>query len=629
MAIPPNPVQGPVAPIPTYKPRRILTHARLVVLGVLLAIIVVLAVFSWITSDSMDHLPFLDTKSSAGKLAQSQKTLVDLSPWQTASALAPLAVTHEESEYAQEAERLADHEVDQAFASALRLATAQVQSRVLTGDALEFSKRVEELQDEVKEDKAQVLEFSPAPGNTGKANSGDAVEDDADDLEIAKAQLGLDNDQLDNAQDDLARASGDIRSQIQSELADHEATMKKYESEAVKQKQAAVVTAAGYGTLAAQIRAWNSQRSRKKLIEQAALQTQQDVKTLTTERAKIAEQNKAASAATAPVPNDHQAKLANLKARSAERQLLSLYDDRIQTEQRLSAIYSKWSTQVDLQHRILMHLTLESLAWIAFLIVLVVLADTLILRLMTRPTLDVRRTQTLRKILQLAVQVVGVVMVLLVIFGTPSQMPTILGLATAGLTVVLQDFIIAFFGWFVLMGKNGIRVGDWVEINGVGGEVSEIGLFRTTLLETGNWADIGHPTGRHVAFINSFAIRGQYFNFSTTGQWMWDEISVSVPSSENTYAMVEDIHKAVVEETDKNATAAEQEWQRGSRADGLGQFSADATVNLRPSAAGVDVLVRYVTRASDRADMRNKLFQRVLDVMRRPDSAGNEPVAAG
>jgi hypothetical protein len=106
-------------------------------------------------------------------------------------------------------------------------------------------------------------------------------------------------------------------------------------------------------------------------------------------------------------------------------------------------------------------------------------------------------------------------------------------LTTAGLTLVLQDFIIAFFGWFVLMGKHGIRVGDWVEINGVGGEVTEIGLFRTTLLETGNWTDKGHPTGRRITILNSFAIRGQYFNFSTAGQWMWDEISVSLPPSDD------------------------------------------------------------------------------------------------
>jgi small-conductance mechanosensitive channel len=101
-----------------------------------------------------------------------------------------------------------------------------------------------------------------------------------------------------------------------------------------------------------------------------------------------------------------------------------------------------------------------------------------------------------------------------------------LGLATAGLTVGLKDFIVGFIGWFVLMGKNGIRLGDWVEINGVTGEVVEIGPFHTVLLETGNWTDSGHPTGRRVTFTNSFAIEGHYFNFSTTGQWLWDELTV-------------------------------------------------------------------------------------------------------
>jgi small-conductance mechanosensitive channel len=89
------------------------------------------------------------------------------------------------------------------------------------------------------------------------------------------------------------------------------------------------------------------------------------------------------------------------------------------------------------------------------------------------------------------------------------------------------------------MGKNGIRVGDWVEINGVGGEVVETGVFRTTMLETGNWTDEGHPTGRRVSLMNSFAVRGQSFNFSTTGQWMWDEIRLTILPAEDAYRTIE------------------------------------------------------------------------------------------
>ena len=167
---------------------------------------------------------------------------------------------------------------------------------------------------------------------------------------------------------------------------------------------------------------------------------------------------------------------------------------------------------------------------------------------------------------------------LLVIFGAPDQMPTILGLATAGLTVVFQDFILAFFGWFVLMGKNGIRVGDWVEINGVGGEVVEIGLFRTALLETGNWTDKGHPTGRRVTFINSFAITRAVLQLLDRGA-----VDVGRDQREcaggrgRRYKTIEAIQKAVIEQTAKDTSQAEAEWKAATqKQQGLSQFSAQA-----------------------------------------------------
>src|SRR6202046_2047594 len=182
-----------------------------------------------------------------------------------------------------------------------------------------------------------------------------------------------------------------------------------------------------------------------------------------------------------------------------QRLILSIVSDRLGAQQQLAALYVRWGKQVELQHKIVLHLMLQSLTLIAVIFLLTVLAGWILELTLERMSRDRRQRETFRTILNLGTQLVGLLLVLLVIFGTPAQMPTILGLATAGLTVVFQDFILAFCGWFVLMGKNGIRVGDWVEIDGGGGEGVEIGLFRTWLLETGNWAAGGHPTGRRMA----------------------------------------------------------------------------------------------------------------------------------
>jgi small-conductance mechanosensitive channel len=613
-------------------PMRVLGRARFIFLLALVALLALCLIFSWTTRDSMANLPFLARQGTARSLVDSQKTLVDLRPWLTAQALAPLAVTAEETEHAHEAERLADHEVDQAFASALRLATAQFQHRTLTGEALALSQSVAQLEQLVKDDQKQVDSLTPKSASPAPpVKQGEPPAADSDDLEIAKAQLGLDSDQLADAQQQLDRASGDNRTQIQGELAAHEALMRAYDGGPHGDGQVAVISAAQHETLAGRLKAWNSQRDRYALIQQALQQTQADITSLTAEHHALEAQANSGAAATTPNAPDQAAKLASIRAKSGERQLLSISTDRIQTQKQLSAVYGKWSAQVRLQHRILFHLILRSMALIFFIVICMVLCDALVRRLTENPALDRRQMRTLRTILQLGVQVLGIALILFVVFGLPQQLSTILGLATAGLTIALQDFILAFLGWFALMGKNGIRVGDWVEINGVGGEVTEIGLIGTTLLETGTSSETGHPTGRRITFMNSFAIRGQYFNFSTTGQWMWDEITVSVPASDDTQALVEGIHKAVLEETKEDVGVAEHEWKRGARDDGLSQFSADPVVNLRPSATGIDIQVRYVTRASERFEVRNRLYQHVIDLLHKPDkpeqTAQAQPVA--
>jgi small-conductance mechanosensitive channel len=234
---------------------------------------------------------------------------------------------------------------------------------------------------------------------------------------------------------------------------------------------------------------------------------------------------------------------------------------------------------------------------------------------------DRRKMHQLRVISTIGVEIAAVVIVLLIIFGPPTEMTTMIGLATAGLTVVLKDFIVAFFGWFVLMGRNGIRVGDWVEIEGVGGEVVEIGLLRTVLLEMGSLSAAGHLTGRRVAFVNSFAIERHYFNFSTAGQWLWDELSVTLPAGADANAVSERIRNAVEEQTAEDASNAEREWERVTRQYGVPQFSAKPTVALRPTAGGVEAAVRYITRAPRRFEVKSDLFQRIVELLREPGRA--------
>jgi small-conductance mechanosensitive channel len=585
-----------------------MNRSRRVILLIMLLVLLVTLAGSFLTRGVMAYLPFLQARKGSWTGAYVPLGVVDQRPWQTAAALATLAQSAEERKLARDAERLADHEVDQAFSQSLR--QASLTKPDLNGKALLLQQRVTDLQETIKNDEARVVSLSAGAAGT-KASGATPT---GSDLEIAKAQLALDQAELSDSMEDLARESGDHRLKLQQELAARQAAMKRYrESASNDDGQTAVTSAEQYKTLAQQLSTWRSLRNRKALIAQAQQLAMADVAALTADQEGLkaeagAMEAKAAGESTAE-------RIERLQRISAQQSILSILNDRLGAQQQLAALYGKWGEQVELQQKIVIHLILQSLAFIAAISILAILAGWGLQVALERIVHEPRQKQTLKTVLNLATQLIGLLLVLLIVFGVPRQMPTILGLVTAGLTVVFQDFILAFCGWFVLMGPNGVRVRDWVEIDGVGGEVVQLGLFRTWLLETGNWTAHGHPTGRRVSFLNGYAIRGKYFNFSTVGQWMWDEIKVSVPPGTSIHPLLKGIYEAAIKATEADAKMAEAEWKRVTREEGVPQFSAMPSVNLRPAGASVDIVIRYITRAGVRVETRNHLFARIVDLM--------------
>src|SRR6266481_5992365 len=584
-----------------------MNRSRMVIVLVLLIVLAVTLAGAFLTRGVMTYLPFLQARKGDWTGAYVPPGVVDQRPWQTAATLAALAQSAEERELAREAERIADHEVDQAFSQSLRQASLEKPN--LSGKALALQQRVSELQETIKNDQARILSLSAGAGTRPAS----AVSNGSD-PEIAKAQLGLDQTELADSIEDLARESGDQRPRLQQELAARQAAMKQYKDRASDDDgQTAVASAEQYRTLAEQLSTWRSLRNRRQLIAQAEQLAKDDVAALTADREGL--KTEAASLAAKPVGESGSERIDRLQRISAQQNILSILNDRVGAQQQLVALYGRWGQQVELQQKIVIHLILQSLAFIAAICIVVILAGWGLQLALDRIVHDPRQKQTLKTVLNLGTQLVGLLLILLIIFGVPQQMPTILGLVTAGLTVVFQDFILAFCGWFVLMGPNGVRVRDWVEIDGVGGEVVQLGLFRTWLLETGNWTAHGHPTGRRVSFLNGYAIRGKYFNFSTVGQWMWDEIKVSVPPGTNIHPLLKGIYEATIKTTEADAKMAEAEWKRVTHEEGSPQFSAMPSVNLRPAGAGVDIVIRYITRAGVRVEARNHLFAMIVDLM--------------
>jgi small-conductance mechanosensitive channel len=566
-------------------------------------------------------------KVQGRKAPVAQHPLVDQRPLQTARRMTAIAGTPEEQTLAHEAEKVGDHEVDLAFYDALR--TAEENPPPLSPEAKQLSDRKNKAEQALKEDQEGIVLLTRKLTSAAESKK-DNLQDQ---LDVAKAQMDLDQDEVDDATEDLEQAGGDPQSKIKRLKAEHDAAD---HAPAAAAGSAVNPHEQDYQThiLLNVFRAWRALREKKGQLREAQdesstkrVRLSQRHETLTAQVEKDKENREAAKqqakgfakSSNAASREDSKATaksaLDALKQYTRDQKNLADLGKRLQDEQELSDVYASWSVLVENREREALHNLIESTLWILLVLVAVYVANRVIERLFTGMTAENKRIDTLRTVVKFAAQAVGAIAILFIVFGMPTQTTTVLGLAGAGLTVAMKDFIVAFFGWFVLMGRNGIRVGDWVEIDGVGGEVVEVGLLKTVLLETGSWADAGHPTGRRVSIVNSFAIEGHFFNFTTSGQWMWDELQVLIPPGQDPYPIIDGIQKLVEKETEANASSAEAEWQAASARYRVKAVSAVPGINVRPTAAGIEVHVRYITRAYERHEARKRLYEAVVELM--------------
>ena len=614
--------------------------------AVLLALLAAAGYGLWTTNPAPVMARAVSAPAAAAAPADSDMPVIDHSTVLTAQRLSRLANTPEELPLAQSAVQTADHELDLAFTAALWHLEAHPPQ--LSAEAAQIQERLRAAQKMLASDSESVNQLTQELAQATDAEK-PAIQDR---LDLAQSRMELAQDEVQEANEDLLQAGGNVHQRIQLMQQEHQAAQH-------NDTRAAVAPAGALGSLRGMVgatREWLTLRDKQRWLGEAQRQVASSAAQLAAERQQIAADLAASKASVpelapraahhtaasapsapaqvaratvatsstlapgnAPAPSAGPSSLLGVTRQiAAEQHRLTLRDQRIAARRRLADIYGQWDSLIGTQARAVLHACLQSAAIVLAALLLLLFADRWLERLLARARVDRRQLATLRSVVGVALQIVAVAVILLMLVGLPSQIGAMLGLIGAGLTVALKDFIVAFVGWFVLMGRNGMRLGDWVEINGVSGEVVELNMFHTVLLETGNWTDAGHPTGRRVTFTNSFAISGHYFNFSTSGQWLWDELSVMVPYDRDPHAVAAAIEKEVTAATAKDAGQAEQEWRRASRGQrGVG-FTAQPGIAVRPATGGVEIAVRYVTRASERLALRARLYQSAVQLLAAP-----------
>jgi small-conductance mechanosensitive channel len=196
-----------------------------------------------------------------------------------------------------------------------------------------------------------------------------------------------------------------------------------------------------------------------------------------------------------------------------------------------------------------------------------------------------------------------------------------LGVAGAGIAFALQEVIASFAGWLAIMFGGFYKTGDRVQLGGIKGDVMDIGVLRTTIMEIGQWVDGDLYNGRIVLIANSFVFKEPVFNYSGDFPFLWDEIKLPIQYGSN-YDLAKDLFYKVAKDVAGDLSEKSQEkWNALQHKFLLENALTDPIVSLIANDNWVEYTVRYVVDYKRRRVTKTDLFTRILKEVEKTNGA--------
>lgn len=187
-----------------------------------------------------------------------------------------------------------------------------------------------------------------------------------------------------------------------------------------------------------------------------------------------------------------------------------------------------------------------------------------------------------------------------------------LGVAGAGIAFALQEVITSVAGWLAIVFGSFYKTGDRVELGGIKGDVIDIGVLRTTIMETGEWVNGDLYNGRIVLVANSFVFKEPVFNYSGDFNFLWDEINVQVQYGsdiEKTKGILLGAAQEIVTEFSKDAVT---EWADMTRKYMIERAKTEPMVSMIANNDGLLFTLRYTVDYKQRRTTKDKLFTKII-----------------
>jgi len=218
-----------------------------------------------------------------------------------------------------------------------------------------------------------------------------------------------------------------------------------------------------------------------------------------------------------------------------------------------------------------------------------------------------------RKLIGFIGMLVAFILITVVFSDRLGNLTVAFGVAGAGIAFALQEVIASIAGWAAISVGGFYSVGDRVQVGGITGDVIDIGILRTTVMEIGEWVKADLYNGRIVRIANSFVFKAPVFNYSADFHFLWDEITVPIKYGSDYHLAREILHSVTINQVGGYIPHAKSDWDKMVRKFMIEKATVEPMVTMLANDNWIEFTVRYVVDYKKRRSTKDQLFTKILE----------------
>ncbi len=233
---------------------------------------------------------------------------------------------------------------------------------------------------------------------------------------------------------------------------------------------------------------------------------------------------------------------------------------------------------------------------------------------------DTHKRYRARKLVSFFGYLMGVGILAFVFSDQLRNLPLFLGVIGAGVAFALQEVIASVAGWVAVSFGRFYAPGDRIQLGGIVGDVIDIGILRTTLMECGEWVKSDLYNGRIVRVANSFVFKEPVYNYSADFPFLWDEIVIRVRYGSDWKYAKEVFSQVLTDVTREDVAQSRQAWTQAVLRYRLEEARIEPLVTMNMTDNWLEFTARHVVHYRKRRILKDLLYSRIMEAV---EQSGN------